>query len=130
MSTTQTVIEKPWGCEVILRHTDTYVVKRLCVKAGCRLSLQFHRFKSETLQLGRGCAFLEIHDGGVVTDHYLDRAVHVPPGTVHRVIAVEDSEIMEVSTPELDDVVRLEDDYNRIPAAREEVSVVPVPALA
>ena len=107
------VTEKPWGRELLLRRTPTYVVKILCVRAGCRLSLQYHEVKRETLLLGSGRALLEIHLGGQVIQHSLDEAVDIAPGTAHRVVAVEDSEIVEVSTTELDDVVRLEDDYGR-----------------
>ena len=107
------VTEKPWGRELLLRSTDTYVVKVLCVRAGCRLSLQYHTLKRETLLLGSGNALLEIHLGGEVIQHSLDEAVDVAPGTAHRLVALEDSEIVEVSTTELDDVVRLEDDYGR-----------------
>jgi mannose-6-phosphate isomerase-like protein (cupin superfamily) len=107
------VTEKPWGRELLLRRTPTYVVKILCVRAGCRLSLQYHEVKRETLLLGSGSALLEIHRAGEVIQHSLDEAVEVAPGTAHRVVALEDSEIVEVSTTELDDVVRLEDDYGR-----------------
>jgi len=107
------VTEKPWGRELLLWSTDTYVVKILCVRAGCRLSLQYHRAKRETLLLGSGRALLEIHLGDEVIQHSLDEAVDVAPGTAHRLVALEDSEIVEVSTTELDDVVRLEDDYGR-----------------
>ena len=107
------VTEKPWGSELLLRNTPTYVVKILRVRAGCRLSLQYHEVKRETLLLGSGRALLEIHLGDQVIQHSLDEAVEVAPGTAHRVVALEDSEIVEVSTTELDDVVRLEDDYGR-----------------
>ena len=107
------VIEKPWGREIILRQTPDYVVKTLCVRAGCRLSLQYHRVKSEAMQLGSGHAVLEIHKNGIVTEYTLEQSVEVQPGTVHRLVAIDDCEVVEVSTPELDDVVRLEDDYRR-----------------
>ncbi len=109
--------EKPWGSEVLLRLTDDYAVKVLRLRAGCRLSLQYHRVKRETLLLGSGQALLETHHHGHITGHTMEQPVEVPPGTVHRVVAIEDSEIVEVSSTELDDVVRLEDDYGRADAA-------------
>lgn len=112
------VTDKPWGSEVLLRLTEHYAVKVLRLRAGCRLSLQYHRVKHETLLLGSGQAILETHRHGQVTRHTMERPVEVPPGTVHRVAAIQDSEIVEVSSTELDDVVRLEDDYGRADAAR------------
>ena len=109
------VIEKPWGREIILRQTADYVVKTLCVRAGCRLSLQYHRVKSESMQIRSGHATLQIHRNGIVTEHNLEQSVEVEPGTVHRLVALDDCEVIEVSTPELDDIVRLEDDYRRVP---------------
>ncbi len=111
------LIEKPWGSELLLRLTDSYAVKVLRLRAGCRLSLQYHRVKHETLQLASGRALLETHVDGQITRHTMDQPVEVPPGTVHRVTALEDCEILELSSTELDDVVRLEDDYGRIDAA-------------
>jgi mannose-6-phosphate isomerase-like protein (cupin superfamily) len=108
------VTEKPWGSELLLRLTERYAVKVLRLKAGCRLSLQYHRFKRETLQLASGRAFLETHHDGRITRHTMEQPVEVPPGTVHRVTALEDCEIVEVSSTELDDVVRLEDDFGRV----------------
>ncbi len=108
-------IEKPWGYELVWAETDRYVGKVLHVKAGERLSRQYHRVKDETLMVESGEMDLEVGANG-------DRRVlrmgprdtfHVVPGTVHRMIAVTDVDILEVSTPELDDVVRLEDAYGR-----------------
>ena len=124
------VIEKPWGREIILRQTADYVVKTLCVKAGCRLSLQYHRVKSEAMQLGSGHAILEIHEDGIVTEHNLEQSVEILPGTVHRLVAIDDCEVVEVSTPELDDVVRLEDDYKRVARARSARAKTPTAVAA
>ena len=110
------VIEKPWGHEVILARNDLYVVKQLFVKAGERLSKQFHNQKEEHLTLISGKGFISIEDEAaraVVRMRPMD-PFHVSPGTVYRISAGdEDALFVEVSTPELDDVVRLEDDYGR-----------------
>jgi mannose-6-phosphate isomerase len=110
-------VEKPWGWELIWAHTDQYVGKVLHVRAGHSLSLQFHREKDESWYVESGRAELELGDAG---DAILNREVvtagacfRYRPGTVHRVTALEDTTILEVSTPHLDDVVRLEDRYGR-----------------
>ena len=110
-------VEKPWGSELIWAVTEHYAGKILFVKAGESLSLQFHNVKDEAWYVLEGRALLEIGRAG---DSILDEvhivageAYHFPPGSVHRVRAVEDTRILEVSTPQLDDVVRLEDNYGR-----------------
>ena len=105
------IVDKPWGREVWYAHTDRYAGKVLEVDAGHLLSLQKHRVKHETLYLLSGRVRLTL-DGDVL-DWLPGQAVSIPPGTVHRMEAVEDSVLLEVSTPELDDVVRLEDRYGR-----------------
>jgi len=105
------VVDKPWGREVWFAHTDRYAGKVLEVEAGHRLSLQKHRVKHETLYLRSGRMRFTRDDETFEWEP--GERVEIPPGTVHRMEAVEDSEIFEVSTPELDDVVRLEDDYER-----------------
>ncbi len=108
-------VEKPWGHEVHWAHTDRYVGKILHVKAGHALSLQMHNVKDETIYVYSGRLQYEIErDGAMVTlDLRPGDSVRVPPRTVHRMTAVEDTEVLEVSTPELNDVVRLEDRYGR-----------------
>jgi mannose-6-phosphate isomerase len=110
-------VEKPWGYELIWAHADAYVGKILFVRAGHSLSLQFHNEKDESWYVESGRAELEL---GAVGQSLLNREVigpgasfHFVPGTVHRVTALEDTTILEVSTPQLDDVVRLEDQYGR-----------------
>jgi mannose-6-phosphate isomerase len=110
-------VEKPWGWELIWALTEAYVGKLLFVRAGQSLSLQFHREKDESWYVQSGRATLEL---GAVGDAVLKSEViaegacfHYRPGTVHRVTALEDTTIIEVSTPQLDDVVRLEDAYGR-----------------
>jgi mannose-6-phosphate isomerase len=110
-------VEKPWGHELIWAKTDRYAGKVLFVKAGEVLSLQFHKQKDESWYVLEGRAELELgRVGDAVTKTEViaaGAAFHFEPGTVHRVRAVEDTTILEVSTPELDDVVRLEDSYGR-----------------
>jgi mannose-6-phosphate isomerase len=110
-------VEKPWGYELIWAVTDTYVGKVLFVKAGQSLSLQFHREKEESWLVQSGRAKLELGEvgQGVLMQEVIagGSAFHYVPGTVHRVTAIEDTTILEVSTPHLDDVVRLEDAYGR-----------------
>ena len=110
-------MEKPWGYELIWAVAEQYVGKLLFVKAGESLSLQFHRVKDESWLVHDGRVKVELGSAG---DPILGEEVVGPgaafrfrPGTVHRVTALEDTTILEVSTPELDDVVRLEDRYGR-----------------
>jgi mannose-6-phosphate isomerase len=111
------IVEKPWGHETIWAHTDVYVGKVLFVKAGQSLSLQFHREKDESWLVQSGRARLELgHVGEAILKEEVitaGSAFHFVPGTVHRVTALEDTTILEVSTSQLDDVVRLEDAYGR-----------------
>jgi len=110
-------VEKPWGYELIWALTDVYCGKLVFVRAGHSLSLQFHRVKDEAWLVQSGRAKLEIGEAGGTALHEeviaTGAAFHFGPGTVHRVTALEDTTILEVSTPELDDVVRLEDAYGR-----------------
>ncbi len=110
-------VDKPWGHELIWALTDSYCGKLLFVRAGESLSLQFHREKDEAWLVQAGRARLELGEAG---DSMLNEeivgpgaAFHYPPGTVHRVTALDDTTIVEVSTPQVDDVVRLEDAYGR-----------------
>jgi len=110
-------VEKPWGWELIWAHAEQYVGKVLFVRAGESLSLQFHREKDESWYVQSGRAKLELGEAGQgVLDEEVVAAgacFRFRPGTVHRVTALEDTTILEVSTPHLDDVVRLEDAYGR-----------------
>lgn len=110
-------VDKPWGYELIWALTETYCGKVLFVKAGQALSLQFHRQKEESWLVQSGRATLELgkEGEGLLVQGVIEAgsAFHYVPGTVHRVTAIEDTTILEVSTPHLDDVVRLEDAYGR-----------------
>jgi mannose-6-phosphate isomerase len=109
-------VEKPWGHELIWARGDGYCGKILFVRAGESLSLQFHRVKDESWYVLDGRARVELGEAGTPLDERVleaGDALRLPPGTVHRVTAVVDTRILEVSTAELDDVVRLEDRYGR-----------------
>jgi mannose-6-phosphate isomerase len=109
-------IEKPWGYELLWAHTPKYVGKIIFVKKGHRLSLQYHERKDETMYVYSGKARIEISDeqsAPVSTVFEPGQAIRLVPFTRHRVEALEDTTILEVSTPELEDVVRLSDDYGR-----------------
>jgi mannose-6-phosphate isomerase-like protein (cupin superfamily) len=109
-------VEKPWGYELVYAETEKYVGKILFVQKGQQLSVQYHKVKDEMMYLYRGVAELEIrHPQGKsqVMKMSSGEAYRITPGTVHRLTALEDCEILEVSTAELDDVVRLEDRYGR-----------------
>jgi mannose-6-phosphate isomerase-like protein (cupin superfamily) len=116
MSETVNRVEKPWGYELHWAKTDRYVGKVLHVTAGHALSLQYHNVKDETIYLYSGRMLFEIEREGVLTRQEMrpGDSVHVAPKTVHRTPAIEDCDILEVSTPALDDVVRLEDRYGRV----------------
>ena len=111
-------VEKPWGGEEVFAHSDLYVGKILTVRAGHALSLQYHVRKDETMRVLEGRC--ELHLGRAPGSRDLEVAVlgpgdvrHIGPGILHRLIALTDVRIFEVSTPEVDDVVRLEDRYGR-----------------
>jgi quercetin dioxygenase-like cupin family protein len=109
-------VEKPWGYEIIWAEDNRYVGKVLHIKAGHRLSLQYHQRKTETVMVWSGKMTFEFFKDGEqpqqkVLSH--GEAFHITPGLRHRMIAIEDTDVFEVSTPDLDDVVRLEDAYGR-----------------
>ena len=109
-------VAKPWGHETIWAKTDRYVGKILHVRAGESLSLQYHRRKDETIRILSGTLRLEIGREGEqsrVVELGPGDGWHITPGLRHRMVAVADTDVLEVSTPELDDVVRLEDRYGR-----------------
>lgn len=112
-------VDKPWGYELIWARTESYLGKTLHIERGEALSFQYHRRKDETICLLSGTLDLEVAgaDGPrQIVRLQPGQSFHIPPGLRHRMIAVETSEVLEVSTPELDDVVRLEDRYGRAPA--------------
>jgi quercetin dioxygenase-like cupin family protein len=109
-------VEKPWGHEIVFALSERYCGKLIFIRAGEQLSLQFHRVKDETIYVHSGRIELEIGDPGGTLDTEVvgpGHAFRLKPGVVHRWKALEDSVVLEASTPELDDVVRLEDKYGR-----------------
>jgi len=109
-------VEKPWGHELIWAHTERYVGKLLVIEAGKRLSLQYHERKDEAILVIRGRLRLELEDEqGRLIEHELGPGEHrrIPTGRKHRFSGIERVELVEVSTPELDDVVRISDDFGR-----------------
>jgi len=107
------IVPKPWGHEEIWAHTPKYVGKVLFIKKGCRLSLQYHNVKDETLRVLSGEMELDLDEGKSVKMNTAD-VFHVKPKMIHRMHAITDCLVMEVSTSELDDVVRLNDDFGRL----------------
>jgi mannose-6-phosphate isomerase-like protein (cupin superfamily) len=109
-------VDKPWGHELIWAHTDRYAGKILHVRAGESLSLQYHRVKDETVMVLSGrLQLVYFAEGQEPRSRELRprEPFHIEPGLRHRMIAIEDTDVLEVSTTELDDVVRLEDRYGR-----------------
>jgi mannose-6-phosphate isomerase-like protein (cupin superfamily) len=110
------IITKPWGAEELLAHTPHYALKKIFVKKGSRSSLQYHRQKAETLHILSGRLQIDV---GVTPETLAPvqlspgETIDIPAGRIHRSTAVEDCWVIEVSTPHLDDVVRLEDDHGR-----------------
>jgi mannose-6-phosphate isomerase len=110
-------VEKPWGWELIWAHSEQYVGKLLFVRAGQALSKQFHNVKDESWYFHEGRAELELNAPGEAVEKSEvvgpGAAFRLKPGTVHKLTALEDTLVIEVSTPQLDDIVRLEDRYGR-----------------
>jgi mannose-6-phosphate isomerase len=109
------IVPKPWGKEVIWAHTERYVGKVLHINAGHALSVQYHEQKDETISLLSGEMIFRVREGETLRDVPLrpGDAFHITPGTVHQMEAVTDCQVLEASTPHLDDVVRLSDRYGR-----------------
>tara|TARA_R100000908_G_scaffold52924_1_gene28262 strand:- start:1242 stop:1604 length:363 start_codon:yes stop_codon:yes gene_type:complete len=112
------IINKPWGHEEIVVHTDKYVMKKLFIEAGQRLSRQFHVEKDETIYVSKGLLLLDLSENDSESNILKlseGDSWRIMPKTIHRFTAPEDQsvELFEVSTPELHDVIRLHDDYGR-----------------
>ena len=118
MSETTKRVDKPWGYEIWWARTERYVGKILHVNKGESLSLQYHNVKDETIMIQSGLLLFQTRPAGEEgelrqVEMKPGDVFHITPGTLHRMTALEDCDIVEVSTPELDDVVRLEDRYGR-----------------
>ena len=112
------IVDKPWGFEEIIVKTDKYVMKKLFIRSGQRLSRQFHVKKDETIYVSKGLLLLDLSENDSESNIVKlseGKSWRIKPKTIHRFTAPEDQsvELFEVSTPELDDVVRLSDDYGR-----------------
>ena len=110
-------VEKPWGYELIWARTDRYVGKILHIEAGHVLSLQYHERKDESIYVLSGEIVLRLEQGETLIERRIAQgeAFHIPPQLVHQFEAVVTSDLIEASTPELDDVIRLKDRYGRVP---------------
>ncbi|MFL5725563.1 MAG: cupin domain-containing protein [Chloroflexota bacterium] len=109
-------VRKPWGHELIWALTDRYCGKILVIETGRRLSLQRHERKDESIHVVAGRLLLHLEDDTgrvVVRELGPGEGAHIPAGRIHRLEAVERAELLEVSTPEIDDVIRIEDDFGR-----------------
>lgn len=108
-------VKKPWGYELIWAQTERYVGKILHINQGESLSYQYHEVKDETIRLLSGVMEMDVESDGERCKLTLlpGECLRIKPGVKHRMIAIEDCDVLEVSTPELDDVVRLEDRYGR-----------------
>jgi mannose-6-phosphate isomerase-like protein (cupin superfamily) len=108
-------VDKPWGYELVWARTDRYVGKILHVRAGHVLSLQYHNRKDETMHVLAGELILRTQPGGELVSRPFraGETVHIPPRLIHQIEAAVDSDVLEASTPELDDLVRLQDRYGR-----------------
>jgi mannose-6-phosphate isomerase-like protein (cupin superfamily) len=122
-------VDKPWGYELIWAETKDYVGKVLHINKGHKLSRQYHNLKEETFLVQNGEMDLEIgpDDQRTVFHMKSGESFHCSPKTIHRMIAVTDVDVVEVSTPHLDDVVRLEDDYGRQNALESIILKINVP---
>jgi mannose-6-phosphate isomerase len=110
-------VEKPWGYELIWARTDRYVGKILHIEAGHLLSLQYHERKDESIYVLSGEIVLRLEQGETLIERRMGQgeAFHIQPKQVHQFEAVVTSDLIEASTPELDDVIRLKDRYGRVP---------------
>ncbi len=108
-------VDKPWGYELIWARSDRYVGKILHVHAGHVLSLQYHNLKDETMHVLSGELILRTRPGTELVERVMRQgeSVHIPPKLIHQIEAVVDTDVLEASTPELDDLVRLQDRYGR-----------------
>ncbi len=111
------IIKKPWGKEEVLEINDKYMVKKLTMFAGKKCSLQYHKYKKETVYIlsGKLRIYKGKNENELESKIYLTgESITLKPGQIHRMEGIEDSVYLEASTPEMDDVVRISDDYDRV----------------
>jgi len=109
------IIEKPWGCEKLWALTDRYAGKIISIKKGCKLSWQYHQYKDEAIYVLEGPLVLVYGDDMKETTLGVGSSFHIPTGMKHRFWAKDhECTVVEVSSPELSDVVRISDEYNRV----------------
>ena len=108
-------VEKPWGYELVWARTERYAAKILHVNTGQVLSCQYHHVKDETMHVLHGELILRLGQGADLVERRFTQgeSVHIAPGVIHQIEAIVDTDVLEVSTPELDDLVRLSDRYGR-----------------
>ncbi|HWP36255.1 MAG TPA: cupin domain-containing protein [Gemmatimonadales bacterium] len=108
-------VSKPWGYELVWARTDRYVGKILHIEPGHVLSLQYHRKKDETIHVLRGEIIFRVQEGGRLIERRMreGESYHIAPPTIHQMEAVTAADLLEASTPEVEDVVRVEDRYGR-----------------
>jgi mannose-6-phosphate isomerase len=109
-------VEKPWGYELVWARTERYVGKILHIEPGHVLSLQYHNRKDETIHVLTGEIIFRVKEGETLTERRMreGESYHITPLTVHQMEAVRAADLLEASTPEIDDVVRLQDRYGRV----------------
>jgi len=111
------IVDKPWGYEKWISLNDRYCLKEIFIKAGHKTSLQYHKLKRETTYIAQGKARVSLSRTGPDFIQYYDvdagSVLDLPPGDIHRIEALTDVLMFEASTPEVDDVIRLEDSYGR-----------------
>jgi quercetin dioxygenase-like cupin family protein len=109
-------VEKPWGYELIWALTDRYVGKIIHIEPGQLLSLQYHNRKDETIHVLKGEIFFRVKEGDSLVERRMreGESYHIAPLTVHQMEAITAADLLEASTPEIDDVVRLKDRYGRV----------------
>lgn len=117
MTTLPYRVDKPWGYELIWARTDRYVGKILHIEAGHVLSLQYHERKDESIYILSGEIVLRLEQGETLIERRMGQGevFHIAPPLVHQFEAVVTSDVLEASTPEIDDVIRLKDRYGRVP---------------
>lgn len=107
-------IQKPWGQELILAESEKYALKRILIRAGESTSLHYHQRRDETLVVESGELLMRFNNPSVAIKLVPGNAIRIKPGQLHQLVAITDASILEVSTGQLDDVVRVSDPHGRV----------------